>query len=905
MAQDPHERAFEIFERACDLNTDAQADFVNQACGDDAALRDEVLSLLSHDQSDLDFDAALVEPARQALADGGSNPNFESKGSQFPDRIGHYRIIRRLGEGGMGEVFEAEQESPRRRVALKIIRASHLSEKLVRRFEHEAFVLGQLQHPGIAHIYESGMVVVAGRQQPFFAMELIDGVPLGDYADRHSLTVRQRLELIARVCDAVQHAHQKGIIHRDLKPANILVVAGGSQAGSFDSNATNIQIDEIGVPKILDFGVARVADSDLQAATMETEIGQLVGTLAYMSPEQASGDATELDTRCDVYALGVILYQLLSGRLPHDLSKTSIANAIHIIQQTAPPRLSSIDASWRGDLDIIAGKALEKDISRRYQTPAELASDIRRFLRNEPIEARPPCTRYQIAKFAQRNKALVGGTVATVAAIFVGAIVTGYFAMSEHRQRALAEEAGRQADAARLLADNRYEEVMRLADLKRLNDAEAHADALWPELPNMIPQMQQWLDEQARPLADNLDQHQVALEHLREQSEPIDDIDGKTRNWRFSTNALQWQHDTLTELVTRLDNFVHSDQGAMKLVAARQNNAALVGFHTLESPQAQGNWQQAINDVKNSELYRGLEIKPQAGLVPIGTDPKTGLVHFLHLRSGGPPHFHEGKSEPVLVAESGIVLVLLPGGNVPMGAQSEDPDSPHYDPYARHDEAPVRKVSLDPFYISKYEITQAQWQRLKLANPSGYTVSSEVEPAITVMHPVEQVTWNEAKKWLPRYGLTLPTEAQWEYAARAGTDTAWWTGNDPATLGRHSNLADVSLIQDRGMHSEHRKGIDDGFPYHAPVGKFGANAFGLFDIAGNVSEWCIDSDSEYRRSAATGTGLRDEIGNDRKIVRGGSWEDTADTARSACRKSFPHDTRKPTIGVRPVIRLAV
>ena len=314
-------------------------------------------------------------------------------------KIGRYTITRLIGEGGMGAVYEAEQDQPRRTVALKVIKPGMASPELLRRFAQESQALGRLQHPGIAQIYEAGTADTGYGPQPYFAMEFIRGETLRDYAAKHSLPTRQRLDIIARVCDAVQHAHQRGLIHRDLKPGNILV-------------------DETGQPKILDFGVARVTDSDAQA-TMQTDVGQLVGTLAYMSPEQVLADPLELDTRSDVYALGVILYELLAGRLPYDISR-KIHEALQAIREEDPSRLSSVDRSYRGDIETIAAKALEKDKTRRYNSAAELAADIRHYLNDEPIVARPPSTIYQLEKFGRRHKALVFGLASVFAALVVG-----------------------------------------------------------------------------------------------------------------------------------------------------------------------------------------------------------------------------------------------------------------------------------------------------------------------------------------------------------------------------------------------------------------------------------------------------------------------------------------------------
>jgi WD40 repeat protein len=309
-------------------------------------------------------------------------------------------------------------------VAVKVIRPGIASPELVKRFTREAQVLGRLHHPGIAQIYEAG---VAADGQPFFAMELIRGLPLTEYARHLRLDTAARLAVAAKVCDAVQHAHEKGVIHRDLKPGNI-------------------PVDETGQPKVLDFGVARATDADLQTTTGRTEVGQLIGTLAYMSPEQMAADPRLLDRRADVYALGVILFELLAGRLPYDLQHLPLAEVARVIRDQEPSRLGSIDTHFRGDIETIVARALEKDKSRRYASAAELASDLRRYLNQEPILARPPSALYQLRKFARRNKALVGGVAGVLVALVLGMIGTTIFAVGEAEQRRQAEHNARVAN---------------------------------------------------------------------------------------------------------------------------------------------------------------------------------------------------------------------------------------------------------------------------------------------------------------------------------------------------------------------------------------------------------------------------------------------------------------------------
>jgi predicted Ser/Thr protein kinase len=351
-----------------------------------------------------DGEATLAPPAAQA--------------PPLPLSIGLYRILRLLGEGGMGAVYEAEQDQPRRRVALKVIRAAWASPELLRRFAQESQALGRLHHPGIAQIYEAGSADTGFGIQPFFAMELIQGKPLVEYADMNHLDTRQRMALMIEVCEAVQHAHQRGIIHRDLKPSNILV-------------------DESGQPKILDFGIARVTDMDAEA-TRQTDLGQLLGTLAYMSPEQVLADPLAIDTRSDVYALGVILYELLTGKMPYQLSRV-LHEAVRTIQQVDPAQLSMVNRVYRGDIETIVAKALEKDKNRRYASPADLAADIRRYLDDQPITAKPATTSYQLQKFARRHKGLVAGIAAVALVLVLGMAATIWEAIQARRQSQIAQ----------------------------------------------------------------------------------------------------------------------------------------------------------------------------------------------------------------------------------------------------------------------------------------------------------------------------------------------------------------------------------------------------------------------------------------------------------------------------------
>ncbi len=415
--KDRFQRIEAIFRDACAMDAAGRDSFVREAAGGDRNLADEVFALLQADRSQ---GGALDLPILQGPLDFGLG---DESPVHTPEHIGPYRILGVIGEGGMGVVYEAEQENPRRRVAIKVLRPGLSTAALRRRFDLEAQILGRLQHEGIARIHEAGSTRDAsGREQPFVVMELVRGQALLEFADQRMLSTRARLELMAMVCDAVHYAHQNGVVHRDLKPGNILVTEDGSTAAG-QAPAAKDALPGV-QPKILDFGVARITESDVQAVTIQTTVGELIGTVPYMSPEQAAGDPSRIDWRSDVYSLGVILFELLTQRLPHDLRGRAVHEAVRVIREDEPARAGSIDRALRGDIETILAKALDKDMRQRYQSAADLARDIRHHLRDEPITARQHTAFYQLRKFAQRHRAVVGGVALAFAAMLIGTIVS-------------------------------------------------------------------------------------------------------------------------------------------------------------------------------------------------------------------------------------------------------------------------------------------------------------------------------------------------------------------------------------------------------------------------------------------------------------------------------------------------
>ena len=415
------DQVWELFDRISELAPADQEALLDRECGDNLELRRSVKELLR----------CRVETPAALFQSHPAGDNWLQPGN----RLVGYEIVRLIGTGGMGRVYEAQQFSPHRRVALKVIQPGQVSSEVRGRFRHEGEILGQLQHPGIAQIFEAGTATLDdGTELPFIAMEHVSGMRLDEYVRREGLGTYARLELVARVCDAVHHAHQRGVIHRDLKPENVLVTKDGTAGVGLDH-----RVGRVGQPKVLDFGIARVIGPEAERRTIETRADSLLGTLAYMSPEQVAGNTAHIDVRSDVWALGVMLFEVLAGHHPIDLKGCSVPEAVRRIKETDPARLTDFDSTLRGDVSVLVTRTLAKDKERRYQTAADLAEDIRRYLRGEAINARADSTFYVLRKTLRRHRALATGLAAVFLVFLAGVAGIAAFAVKADRQARTAQ----------------------------------------------------------------------------------------------------------------------------------------------------------------------------------------------------------------------------------------------------------------------------------------------------------------------------------------------------------------------------------------------------------------------------------------------------------------------------------
>lgn len=859
-------RVEELFHAALAVDPERRASFLRDHCAGDESLFAEVLRLLEADESDSrtrDPLAPLAESMRVSAV-GVFSERDESIVSGA--RIGAWRLERLLGEGGMGTVWLATRADAafEMKAAIKLLRENRLDRKSAARFELERSALARLEHPGIARLLDGGATESG---MPWLAMELVEGERIDRAADRRRSAIDQRVDWMIEVCAAVDHAHRRLIVHRDLKPSNVL-------------------IDSEDRARLLDFGIAKLlerADDPPPAHPVElTAPDERVLTPRYASPEQVRGEAVGIAS--DVYSLGVLLHELLCGRSPYHGdtdSRYALEKAVCEAEPLRPSaavlaRETSVDSpesiaaargtsverlvtSLRGDLDHIVLHCLEKDPERRYASAAQLAADLRRYRDGQPVHARGDSLGYRVAKFVRRNPA-----VALISAVL---LVTILVAFATHLRAARRN--------AELVA-----RILPLADLKIARDLEDEAASLWPMRPERADHFRDWL-ARARALLARRPAHESGLASLGELG-----LDADQRAWLAGA---------ISDLLVEYSRLEAADPNGDTVAGVEHRLARSLELaeSSLARADLAAEWRSALDDLADSTRsprYGGLRLEPQLGLVPLGRDPESGLHEFWHVPSGARPSRDEsGRLE--ITPECGIVLVLLPGGEATLGAQDQDPAAPHYDPAARSEEGPPRRAAIEPFFLGKYEVTQAQWGRITGAFPSAYPPGSIFGAQTTSLrNPVEQVHQLDAVAGLARVDLVLPTEDQWEYGCRAGTATPFFTGSDADSLAGAANFADRFARENGGSSNwQYSDAIDDGATIHTAVGSYRANGFGLHDVHGNVWEWCADE-------------IRDRENKDR-VSRGGGFFNPPAMLRASNRYFSPRDFRSHSLGMRAARRV--
>ena len=782
----------------------------------------------------------------------------------LPATFGNYELLEVLGRGAQGTVYRARDAKIDRIVAVKLLALNSttpLSRETLRRFHRETALAARIDDPGVCAVYDTG---VLGRV-PFIAMQYIEGrtlfqtmqQPDGEKSpDLGSDETRRTLAIVERLARSLHCAHEAGVVHRDIKPSNII-------------------LRENDTPVLLDFGFAARLDGD---ATI-TKSGDLFGTPPYMSPEQITRGGITTDRRTDIWSLGVILYEWTSGRHPFGYDpRSSRESVFHAIMHEPPRDLRAFTRAFGADLKIVVEKTLEKNRDRRYPTALELANEIRRVREHEPIHARPPGVLLKTKRWCRRNR----GVAAALSALFlVMAIAIGVFGWM-YRDADQAAEMEREQNRRIQELDRQKTRILQMAFVDNLEVIES---ATWPTtLSVMGNDDTRLIEASARELVSEIPRYEAEAKSLDQRL--FDEPAGGSAEDRVQR--------------ARLAKFLGCAADVERFLDDLAQRRRIASWYAQLADRTHLQWGAAIRTITDEGTcpkYGGLELKPQAGLIPLGRNDDSELYEFLHW----PSCDLAGDTMPDN-PEGGIVFVLLPGGRVTIGSPEDEPDRNSLR------ESQIT-VELAPFFMAKYEVTQAQWKRIMRNNPSVSYPGAHATIEVTWNHPVERVTWGESREFARRLDLTLPTEFQWEYAARGGETCAFAFGDNSGYLEGAENVYDQSLAAEDFVATPTGQVAfwNDLFPLHAPVGSFDPNAFGLYDTHGNVSEWCADAWglSRHDKPGRLGDGLYDATDAVDRVHRGGSWYVGPRLCRSAHRWKKVAGTSAANLGVRlarPVAR---
>lgn len=887
-----------------------------------------------------------------------------------------YRIEGEIARGGQGAVMRIWDSDLKRHLAMKLTlgrvtsstagdadaptpasSTPPLDSRTIHRFLSEAKITGQLDHPGIVPIHELG---VDDDGQAYFTMKLVNGHSLHEIFQRHrqgdpEWTTQRCVGLILKATEAVAYAHSKGIIHRDLKPANIMV-------------------GEYGEVYVMDWGMARelctresgkrertvsTDDSDpefLPSTSQGTVTGAVLGTPSYMSPEQAWGANAEVDERSDVYSLGAVLYELLKGAAPYrepgsDRDPIQIVEAI----RAGPPEpLSSREGEVPGELAAVATQALSWKPIERYQAAGELLDDLRAYAEGRIVRAHDTRLVTAVRKWVSRNRALSGAILVAVLVALIGAVAVY---LSEVKRANIAQEA---EEIARVEADYLLSAALigAIEDPRGLGARHAQAWREWHlGLKSLLERWGSGQFASGDPLGEVLVEPVSVGGDLREldgirlqsaqvrkyladadeflsgrKGEPIveEALSFKLEAQRLLLSQLEQRlraveprlvpgalpesvRDKAATILNHLEYLKDDGAGHLRYAASALELSEIAASSKAEDwVLAWGEASRSIADQVECPLYGGLQVFAHPELVPLRRNPETSLWEFWMPTSGERPALGP-RGEFIVTGETGLVFVLLPGGEGKLGSQRDDPAAARFDPLTKSQDEPVATIGmLEPFFLSKYELTQGQWWRMARAQPSAYNsgLQSSGYPRIMPSHPVETVSQSEARRVLARNGLSLPTETQWEWGARAAGELRFGVTANEVVVSQQENcgqrLEFVLMPNGRLVWIEAPRA----HLYHAPVGSFEPNAFGLHDCLGNVSEWCSDTFAASVEllnpgQVEPGTLRISARGSTAVVYRGGNYLSRPAGLRASARMRASADSANELIGLRPAMSLSM